>query len=93
MELNPDVSGMDIVPYAIHENVWQGIEVLFMKSPAARRLVKEGYVKVVGAVYEVGTGRVNWLDESKVTDILNSTEKNPNKVINEFYSAGEKTTH
>lgn len=87
IDANPHLHGDDVIPAAIIENVWQGIEDLFLKSPAARRMVKEGKVKVVGAIYNVGTGAVNWLSESKVTEILLSAELNPDKAINEFYIA------
>ncbi len=84
---NPDLHGDDVIPAAIVENVWQGIEDLFLKSPAARRMVNEGKIKVVGAIYNVGTGVVDWLPEEKVSYILNSAEANPNKALNEFYIA------
>ncbi len=69
--------GDAVIPKAIEENVWQGIEDLFMKSPSSRRLVHEGKVKVVGAIYDVGTGKVSWLPESKTYEILSRAEKNP----------------
>jgi len=47
---------------AIEYNVEQGILELYMRSPCVRRLVKEGKVKVVGAIYDVGTGKIRWLD-------------------------------
>ena len=46
MKKQKNVSGDAIIPYAIEENVWQGIEDLFMKSPTARKRVKEGKAKV-----------------------------------------------
>jgi len=85
MDQNPDVTGKDLIPLAITENVWQGIEDLFMKSPVTRRLVDEGYVKVVGAVYDVGSGKVNWLEETRVSNLLKSVEERPDKDVNEFF--------
>ncbi len=76
---NPSVHGKNVIPYAIEENVWQSIEDLFMKSPACRNIVKEGKAKVVGAIYDVGTGKIKWLSESKVSEILNMVEKNPKR--------------
>ncbi len=35
MERHPDAHGDAVVPFAIEENVWQAIEDLFMRSPAA----------------------------------------------------------
>ncbi len=79
---NPGVRGAKIVPHAIVENIWQAIKDLFMESPVTRNLVKEGKIKVVAAVYDVGTGKVNWLPESKVASILEKVEKNPERAMN-----------
>jgi carbonic anhydrase len=82
MSKHPDVHGNDIIPIAIEENVWTGIEDLFMASPASRELVKSGKAKVVGAIYDVGTGIVNWLPEDKTTEILKKVEANPERAMN-----------
>ena len=79
---NPGVHGDDIIPAAIIENVWQGTEDLFMVSPSSRSLVKSGKVKVVGAIYDVGTGKVNWLPELPVSQILSKVESNPARAMN-----------
>lgn len=79
MSQHPEIHDEKIVPYAIEENIWQAIENLFMQSAAVRNIVKEGKAKVVGAMYDVGTGKINWLPESKVADILKAVEANPNK--------------
>lgn len=76
-----EAKGKDVVPFAIKENVWQAIEDLFMKSPATRNLVKEGKAKVVGAMYDVGTGKVEFLPESKVAEILKKAEQSPKRAI------------
>jgi len=73
----PDASGDAIIPHAIVENVWQAAEDLFLASPATRALVRSGEAKVVGAIYDVGTGRVDWLPEFKVAEILAAAESNP----------------
>lgn len=41
--------------------MWQGIEHVFRESPTVRDLFRQGKVKVVAAVYDVGTGKVRWL--------------------------------
>lgn len=85
-ELHPDVHGKEIIPFAIEENVWQGVENLFMKSPAARNLFRNAQVKVVGAVYDVGTGNVKWLDSAKVDAIFKQVEASPGKETAAFAS-------
>jgi carbonic anhydrase len=84
MEQHKDVHGDDILPFAIEENVWQGAEDLFMKSPAVRSLVKEGKVRVVGAIYDLGTGKVDWLPAAKIRDILKRVEASPDKETEAF---------
>ncbi|MCW5212955.1 carbonic anhydrase [Desulfobulbus sp. TB] len=87
MELHPEqAKSYDIIPAAIEENVWQGITDLFMISAATRQLVNDGKVKVVGAVYDVGTGKIEWLPEEKVTKILEEVEKNPKREMHKFAS-------
>lgn len=89
--LHPDAAGDAIIPYAIEENVWQGIEDLFMKSAAVRALVKDGSVKVVGAIYDLGTGKVRWLPAEKVGQILTRVEGSPGKATDPW--AAETAAH
>ena len=79
--------GDAIIPHAIEENVWQGIEDLFMRSPATRSLVKAGNAKVIGAIYDVGTGKVEWLPPQKVSSIMKKVEASPDRETEPF--AGE----
>lgn len=84
MEIHKDAHGDAIIPYAIEENVWQGIEDLLLKSPAAFELVRSGKVKVVGAIYDVGTGVVSWLPSEKVDAIVAGVEANPYRETDPF---------
>ncbi|MCG8687598.1 MAG: carbonic anhydrase [Desulfobacterales bacterium] len=94
MEIHPEALDSAIIPFAIEENVWTSIHDLFMASPATRDLVKSGKAKVVGAIYDVGTGRINWLDEDKVVNILNDVEENPDRAIEAMApSKGEDKEH
>jgi carbonic anhydrase len=90
ISLNPGADAGHLIPLAIQENVWTGIQDLFMESPATRDLVKAGKVKVVGAIYDVGTGKVNWLDESKVGEILAKVEADPDRAIEAMAGDAEK---
>ena len=74
-----EIKGDGIIPYAIEENVWKSIEDLFMNSPATRELVKSGKAQVVGAVYDVGTGKIDWLPSSEVDRILTHIEASSKK--------------
>lgn len=79
MAQNPGATGKEVIPYGIEENVWQGIEDLFMSSPATRALVKSRKVKVVGAIYDVSTGKINWLSQAKTAEILKKAEADPKR--------------
>jgi carbonic anhydrase len=66
--------GMDLVPAAIEANVWYSIEELLTGSPMTRRLIESGKLKVIGAIYDVKTGKVQWLGEHpKQKDLLELT--------------------
>lgn len=78
---NPDAHGADVVPHAIEENIWQGIEDLFMTSAYARDHVKAGKAKVVGAIYDVSNGKIKWLPEAKTAEILKKVEANPERAM------------
>jgi carbonic anhydrase len=84
MDQHTDVHGEAIVPFAIVENVWQAVEDLFMKSPAVRNLVNAGKVQVVGAIYDLGTGKVDWLPQAKIAETLQRVEASPERETEPF---------
>lgn len=59
---NPGLDGNELATLAVRENVWQSVFDLY-KSPEIRGLVGQGKVKVVGAVCDISTGKVDWLGE------------------------------
>ncbi len=81
MQQNPKLHGDDVIPHAIEENIWQGIEDVFRESPAVRELVKSGKTKVVGAMYDVATGAVEFLPEENVQKILGRVESSRSKAV------------
>ena len=84
IEQHHEAHGDEVVPYAIEENVWQTIEDLYKKSPVSRDLVKSGKVKVVGAIYDIGTGKVKWLPQKKSEEILKKVEASADKETEAF---------
>jgi carbonic anhydrase len=48
---------------AIIENVNQSIKDILAKSEIVSHLVKEGKVKIVGAIYDTDTGKVLFFDD------------------------------
>jgi carbonic anhydrase len=61
---HPGAEGEALVTAAIEANVWQSIEDLLKNSPVTRERVREGKLKVVGAVYDIEEGQVKWLGEN-----------------------------
>lgn len=58
---NPDKH--NIVDLTIKENVFHTIEDLLTKSKIISKLVLENKIRVVGAIYDIETGRIDWLGE------------------------------
>jgi len=59
--LNPHATLEELVEHAVRENVWQSAYDLFKSSPRCRELVSSGQLVVVGAVYDIESGRVHWM--------------------------------
>jgi carbonic anhydrase len=60
---DPKASGETLVNLAIKANIWQAIEDIFKNSPVIGGRVKDGKLKVIGASYQLDTGKVTWLGE------------------------------
>jgi carbonic anhydrase len=73
---NPKMSVKEALNACIEANVWQAIDNLFKKSAATRKVVRSGKVKVVGAIYDIDSGKVKWLSSDKVTALLKKEDKN-----------------
>ena len=59
-ELDPDLSSDDQLAWAIEANVRWSMHQL-MKTPEAKRAAREGRKKLVGAIFEINSGRVRFL--------------------------------
>jgi carbonic anhydrase len=62
-EGQPDLTRDTLVAGTVRTNVWQSIENLLTKSHILREAVKSGHAEIVGAVYDVESGRVEWLGQ------------------------------
>lgn len=74
---HPDAATDAVVPFEVEENVWQTIHDVYLHSAAVRQMVADGKIKVVGAIYDLATGQVNWLDEQKSSDLLAQANEDP----------------
>lgn len=65
-----ETKGDGLVAAAIEANVWQSVSDLLERSEEMRTKVSDGKVRVVGAIYDLETGKVKWLgqhpDEAKL---------------------------
>jgi carbonic anhydrase len=58
---DPSLSGDALVAKSIEKNVWLQIEELLEESEVVRDAAKNGKVQIVGAIYDIETGKVNML--------------------------------
>ena len=58
---NPQLKGDALIDATVQANVMHSIAELLTESEEVRGLVQEDRLRVVGAVYDVLSGRVNWL--------------------------------
>jgi len=58
---NPTLTGADFLAAAIRANVRRNMAELTKSSETIRKLSEAGKVKIVGGVYDIETGRVEWL--------------------------------
>lgn len=92
MAAHPQADEDQIIAAGIVENVYQSIDDLFMRSPACRELVLSGKAKVVGAIYNVATGTIEWLPEEKTTEILSRVEHDAHRAMNAMAPEAHKIT-
>ncbi len=52
------ISEEDLIDKSIKANVWQSIEDILKHSAEIRSLIKEGKLKVIGAFYDIETGKI-----------------------------------
>ncbi len=60
---HPNLDGKDLVPAAIKANVFHSIREVFRRSPEIRERVKAGQLNVLGGIYHIESGRIDWLGE------------------------------
>jgi carbonic anhydrase len=59
----PTASGDDLLNKSIKANVWLTMENILRKSVEVREFVKNGQVLLVGGIYDLNTGKVDWLGQ------------------------------
>ena len=62
-DANPDLKGSPLVAKAIRANVFQAMQDVITHSDDVAGLLKSKQVKLVGAIYDLHSGNVQWLGE------------------------------
>lgn len=60
---HPGLNGDQLIDEAVKTNVFHSIQELFTRSRIIRERIHDGKLKVVGAIYDINSGQVNWLGE------------------------------
>jgi hypothetical protein len=60
----------DLIPRAIQANVWNTMERVLRESSIIRDKVESGTTHVIGAVYDLESGRVSWLGSHPAQDAI-----------------------
>ncbi len=60
---HPGLKGDDLINESVKTNVFQSIEELFNRSRVIRQRVRSDKLRVVGAIYDIRSGLVEWMGE------------------------------
>jgi carbonic anhydrase len=80
---NPQAAKDVLLQAAITDNVWQAIDDMLRQSPIIREKVRGNQVQVVGALYDLDSGQVQWLgphpDQAKLAGAKKGAAGKPDK--------------
>ena len=80
---NPGASDEQLLAAAVKENVWQTIFDLYKNSGELRDAALKGEVKVVGAICDISTGKVEFLGEHPwQRELIAAMEPSPGSTAN-----------
>ena len=77
---HPNGDGKAAIEETVRCNVRRGIQDLLRTSDGIRSQIEKGNVKVIGAVYDLHTGVVEWLPEQQGKNSLDETSIVPTQV-------------
>lgn len=60
---NPGLTGNPLVAAAIRANVFQSMNDVLANSSGVRKLVESGKLRIVGGVYDIVSGKIEWLSD------------------------------
>jgi carbonic anhydrase len=90
----PHLTGSALVAEVIKQNVWQSIEDLYEISPISADLARAGNLKVIGAIYDIKTGQIEWMGQHPdEQNILNPVVNVEPWVSGKVYIKDDKVSH
>ena len=84
----PQASTENLIVRSTEENVGVQMENIFLHSAAIRAQALTGKVKVLGAIYDLESGKVRFLSEEKCADVLKAAEANPARETQKMAEGG-----
>jgi len=69
-QAHPGATDDQLVIEAVKANVWKVIEDAFAKSICLKEKAKTGDLKVVGGVYDIYSGKIDWMGTHPQQDTL-----------------------
>ena len=80
-QTQPNATGEEFLNIAVRENVYQQMFDLLKTSPLTATMVQNGQVKLIGAVYDISTGKVEFIGEhpwqQQLIEAMNLPKDNP----------------
>lgn len=76
-QANPQAAKDVLLKAAITDNVWQALEDMLRQSPIIREKVRDNQVQLVGALYDLDSGQVQWLGPHPGQAKLMGAKKGP----------------
>ncbi len=71
---NKHLTDEELIAVCTKENVFEAIKELLTRSPDLLELAMANKIAVAGAVYDLKTGKMDWLDRWRVAEIIKSLE-------------------
>ncbi|MEO5366575.1 MAG: carbonic anhydrase [Magnetococcus sp. WYHC-3] len=84
----PQATMDNLIIRSTEENVWQGVENIFLRSAAIREAALAGKVKVMGAIYDLESGKVRFLSDEKCAEVLKNAEASPTRETQKMAGGG-----
>ena len=88
---NPEAKDQILIDMCIEENVWFAVENLLKSSEITRKKILDGSVILAPAIYDIATGKINWLKEAKVYYYIGKIEEQQTKKVDAAPAAKSNT--